>query len=200
MNDTKVRPAGVTPSAGAPPVVAEEGWTPVRPLRIEGGRGSFVSGDPEGDTLRVAYFRRRSDDRLVGRAWFGPGSQGPPGHAHGGSTAAVLDECMGAAAWLAGHAVVAAHIEVDFRTMLPLGTDAFFEAWVESVDGRKVDCRARLYARGGDGAERDLAASSGLFLTLPMERFRALLDEVARTMETTPEELRETMRRRGWRG
>ena len=74
----------------APPVVAESGWEPVRPLRIEGGRGSFVTGDPEGDTLRVAYFQRKSERPLVGRAWFGTGSQGPPGHAHGGSMAAVV--------------------------------------------------------------------------------------------------------------
>lgn len=202
--------AGGTETATAPPVVAEEGWEPVEPLRIEGGRGSFVSGDPRGDTLRLAYFRRRARDgetgftedcdRLVGRAWFGPGSQGPPGHAHGGAMAAVLDECMGAAAWMSGYAVVAAHVEVDFHAMLPLGTDAWFEAWVESVDGRKVDCRARLYTHGDDGGKHPFASSNGLFLTLPMERFRALLDEVARTMETTPEELRETMRRRGWKG
>ena len=36
--------------------------------------------------------------------------QGPPGHADGGSLAAVLDEAMGAAVWLAGHSVVAAHL------------------------------------------------------------------------------------------
>lgn len=196
---------GRAETAAAPTVVAEDGWEPVEPLRIEGGRGSFVSGDADGDTLRLAYFRRRAgageaSDRLVGRAWFGPGSQGPPGHAHGGAMAAVLDECMGAAAWMNGYAVVAAHVEVDFRNMLPLGTDTWFEAWVESVDGRKVDCRARVYARGADGEEHPFASSSGLFLTLPMERFRELLDEVARTMETTPEELREKMRRRGWEG
>ncbi|HMB54595.1 MAG TPA: PaaI family thioesterase [Thermoanaerobaculia bacterium] len=197
--------AGQGEIATAPPVVAEEGWEPVQPLRIEGGRGSFVSGDPRGDTLRLAYFRRAArpgegNDRLVGRAWFGPGSQGPPGHAHGGAMAAVLDECMGAAAWMTGLAVVAAHIEVDFENMLPLGTDAWFEAWVESVDGRKVDCRARVYARGEDGTEHPLARSTGLFLTLPMERFRELLDQVARSMETTPEELRREMKRRGWKG
>lgn len=177
-----------------PPVEAEPGWTTVEPLRIEGGRGSFVTGQPEGDRLRVAYFQR-GDDHLVGRAWFGAAAVGPPGHAHGGAVAAVLDEAMGAAAWLAGYVVVAVHLEVDFRDMLPLGTDARFDAWVEGVDGRKVSCRGRLF---GDGAE--YAESSGLFLTLPEDRFRALLDEVARAMGTTPDQLRETMRRRGWKG
>jgi hypothetical protein len=44
------------------------------------------------------------------------------------------------------------------------------------------------------------ATSTGLFLTLPEERFRALLDQVARAMDTTPETLRQRMRERGWKG
>lgn len=180
----------------APPVRPEEDWEAVEPLRIEGGRGSFVSGEPEGDRLRVAFFRRSGDGHLVGRAWFGAGAQGPPGHAHGGATAAVLDEAMGAAAWMSGHAVVAVHIEFDLAAMLPLGTDARFEAWVDRVDGRKVRCRGRLHDDDG----RDFATSSGLFLTLPEERFHDLLDHVAKTMGTTPEKLREAMRKRGWKG
>ena len=160
------------------------------------GRGSFVSGEPEGDRLRVAYFRRRSDGHLVGRAWFGPGAEGPPGHAHGGSMAAVLDEAMGAAAWLQGKAVLAVHLEIDFQAMLPLGTDAWLDAWVEEVDGRKVRCRGRVHAADGS----DHCTAAGLFLTMPEERFHDLLDRVAAAMDLTPEELREHMRERGWEG
>lgn len=87
---------------------------------------------------------------MVGRAWFGPETEGPPGHAHGGSMAAVLDETLGAAAWAAGHPVVVASLKVDFRAMLPLGTDATFETWIESIDGRKVHTRGRLTSPTGD--------------------------------------------------
>ena len=38
--------------------------------------------------------------------------QGPPGHAHGGLSAAVLDEVMGAAVWQAGYTAAAVKIEV----------------------------------------------------------------------------------------
>jgi len=187
--------SGDHPLHRPPPVRTEPGWTAVEPLRIEGGRGSFVTGEPAGDRLRVAYFRRGEEDHLVGRAWFGLGSQGPPGHAHGGAMAAVLDEAMGAAAWLAGLPVVAVNLSVDFLAMLPLGTDARFDARVEAVDGRKVRCRGRLYSDDGE-----FATSTGLFLTLPEERFHALLDQVAKAMDTTPEKLRQHMRERGWKG
>ena len=188
--------AAAEPPSSAPPVVPEEGWQAVQPLRIEGGRGSFVTGDPEGDRLRVAYFRRAADGALVGRAWFGPGAVGPPGHVHGGATAAVLDEAMGAAAWMEGWVVVAVHLEVDFPRMLPIGTDAWMEARVESVDGRKVTTRGRLH----DAAGEDFGTATGLFVTLDPERFRQLLARVAKAMGVSLDELLDEMRRRGFRG
>jgi acyl-coenzyme A thioesterase PaaI-like protein len=169
----------------APEVVPEPGWTPVEPFRLEGGRRSFVSGEPEGDRLRVSYFRRGSDARLVGRVWFGPGAQGPPGHAHGGSIAAVLDEAMGAAAWLEGHLVVAVQLNTSFRTMLPLGTDAYLEAWVEGVDGRKVRAQGRLHTAGGEL----FAEADGLFLEIDPERFRPMLEKAAADRGVSVEEL-----------
>jgi acyl-coenzyme A thioesterase PaaI-like protein len=158
-----------------PEVVPEPGWEPIEPPRLEGGRGSFVSGDPEGDRLRVRYFWRGGLRPLVGRAWFGPGAEGPPGHAHGGSMAAVLDEAMGAAAWSAGHRVVAVQLDTRFRRMLPLGTDARLEAWVAGVDGRKVRTAGRLLdEEGGVFAE-----ATAIFVTLDPERFGPLLEKVA---------------------
>jgi acyl-coenzyme A thioesterase PaaI-like protein len=169
----------------APEVVPEPGWIPVKPFRLEGGRASFVSGEPDGDRLRVRYFRREADGRLVGRAWFGPGAQGPPGHAHGGSIAAVLDEAMGAAAWQEGHLVVAVQLNISFRTMLPLGTDTYMEAWVEGVDGRKV--RTRGWLRDADGEA--FAEAEGLFLEIDGERFRPMLEKAAADRGVSVEEL-----------
>lgn len=144
-----------------PPLVADPDWEPVDPFPAHVRARSFVS--PTGDgRLRVAYFRRLGDGRLVGRAWFGPGAAGPPGHAHGGAVAAVLDEVLGAAAWLAGHRALAANLTVDFRAMVPLGTDARFEGAIDRVDGRKIYLRARLTAEDG----RLLAEAGGLFVAM----------------------------------
>ncbi len=176
-----------------PEVRAEPDWTPVEPPRLEGGRGSLVSGDPEGGCLRVLYFRRETDRRLVGRAWFGPGATAPPGHAHGGSIAAVLDEAMGAAAWMAGHPAVAVRLVTDFRRMLPIGTDAWLEARIERVEGRKVWTRGEL--RDGEGGL--FAEAEGLFVRLDPERFGNLLERVAAEFDVRAEELFEPGT--GWR-
>lgn len=148
------------PDLGGPNLDGENGWAPIEmgPLREMGP--SFVSGEPEGNRLRVTYCRRESDGALVGKAWFGPGTQGPPGHGHGGSMAALLDEAMGTAAWIAGHMVLALNINVDFVNMIPLETVADVEASVEKREGRKIYLRGKLVGENG----KVYAESKGLFL------------------------------------
>lgn len=170
------------PESTAPPVVAEAGWEPFRPFRLEAGRGTFVSSDAPGDRLRVAYFESKTPPRLVGRAWFGPGAEGPPGHAHGGSIAAVLDEAMGAAVWLEGRVVVAVRLLTEFRRMLPLGTDGRLEAWVTGGERRKIEARGRL--TGDDGTL--YAEAEGLFVEVDRTRFRDLLERAARAQGLDP--------------
>lgn len=152
----------------------ETGWTPVSPPQVVAS-GTFVSGEPSGDRLRVRYFRRDHDGVLMAKAWFGPGTQGPPGHAHGGSMASLLDEAMGAAAWSSGHAVVAAELTTRFRRMLPLEASCIVEARVASSDGRKVRTVAELRRRSGDL----VAEGEALFIELDPARFGDLVEQAA---------------------
>lgn len=145
-------------STDAPPVVPEPDWTPVDPFATLRTDRSFMAGD----RLRVSYFRRQRDNVLVGRAWFGPRTEGPPGCAHGGSTAAVLDDVLTAAAMMAGHVAIAVRLTVDFRRLVPIGTDTTFEAWVEPVEGRHLRARARLLMPAGEVA----AEGEALFVTV----------------------------------
>lgn len=132
---------------------------------------SFLAG-PHGsdDIVRMRLYVREADGALVGRVWFGPGAQGPPGHAHGGSMAAVLDEALGSACWVAGYPVVAAELNTSFRKMLPLGRVLSVEAWVEQIDGRKIHPRGRLV----DDEGTVYSEATGLFITLGLEQFNAL--------------------------
>lgn len=166
-------------SSGRSAQASEVGWTPIEPLESIGTGRSFVSGEPNGDRLRVRYYRRDRDGALVGKVWFGPGAEGPPGHAHGGSMAAVLDEAMGAGAWLAGHAVVAANLTVNFRRMLSLENEVLLETWVERVDGKKVMTRGRLVDRDGEV----YAEGEGLFISIGGERFGTLLERASKTLD-----------------
>ena len=151
----------------------EPGWTALEPLGSRHGDRSFVRNDGSDDRLRVRYFRREGDSTLVGKIWFGPATQGPPAHAHGGSMASVLDDAMGICAWMGGHMVVAAEIRIRFRNLLPIGTVALLEASVTEVDGKRVRTRAELCS--SDGTR--FATGEGLFVHLGPERFGALADK-----------------------
>lgn len=118
----------------------EKGWVPI-PLPDSMSRHGFVSGGND-HRIRIRYFG--AGDVLKAKVLLGADAQGPPGHAHGGSLAAVLDEAMGGAAWMNGHPVVAAELRVRFRQMLPLGTRCIVSASVCETDGRKVSTRGAL--------------------------------------------------------
>lgn len=167
---------------GEPDLEPEEGWVPLDLGEEMGARASsFVSGAGNGRRLRVRYFR--CDQRtLAGKAWFGPDAEGPPGHAHGGAIASVLDEAMGAAAWASGHTAVAASITVHFREMLPLGTVCRIGAWVSGVDGRKVRTHGVLAAPNG----QTVANAEGLFVAVDPARMGDLAERALRVLGRAP--------------
>ena len=139
-------------------------WTLLTPFWESLGTHSFVSADPDGDRIRVRYYAT-PDGQARARVWFGPGAEGPPGHAHGGATAALLDEAMGMAALATGRVVVAARIEVDFRQMVPLGAVYTVELATDAAD-RKVAVTARMF-----DADRQLVAeATGVFVDIGTDR------------------------------
>lgn len=122
----------------------EPGWNLFDAPALVGESLRFVSGDPAGDRFRVRYYRD-ADLHLHARIWFGPETQGPPGHAHGGSIAAVMDEALGLAAWAAGYPVVVGNLNVSFRNLLPLEQVVTLESEVVSAEGRKIMVHGRLF-------------------------------------------------------
>ncbi len=68
----------------------------------------------------------------------GQAQQGPPGHAHGGASAAILDEAMGLVAWAAGLKVAAVNLEINYHKPLPLHSVLTLEARVTEQDERKA--------------------------------------------------------------
>lgn len=160
----------MTPDASARLEMPFEGCSPFDRESVGTRKAVYVSGDPDPDRLVVRYWVRESDQHVFGRAHFGPHTQGPPLHAHGGSMAALLDEAMGICAWVSGHPVLAAELTLRFRKSLPLNTVPEFHAWVEKVDGRRVHTKAVLVDEQGNR----YADASGLFMVLSSERMEKM--------------------------
>ena len=133
-----------------------------------------MDGDPSGNGIALRMFVRERDHRLFGKLWYGPEATGPPGHAHGGSIAAVLDHVMGFACWVAGYPVVAANISINFLVSVPLRTVCTVECWVDGVDGKKVVTQGRIF--DPEAPDTVFATGDGLFIQQPMDRFKGFPD------------------------
>ncbi len=152
----------------APDLSPPDEFVPI-PALPGGHQPRFVSGDPDGDRIRIRYYRHPGDERVEARVWFGNGAEGPPSHAHGGSLIAVLDETMGAAAWYGGHTVVLARLTTNHRAMVPLHQVVSARAHVVAVDGRKVTVVGTIELDDGTVC----VEADGLFISIG-DRFEAL--------------------------
>jgi hypothetical protein len=154
----------------------EPGWTPLGEWPFPTGKpGRFVAGDDSGLRYRLRYYRDAADpDRLHGKVWFGPGAEGPPLHAHGGSMAALLDEACGMACWMNDTRVVAATLTTHFKRMLPLERVVEVDTRVVSRKQRRVLVEGRLF----DGDEV-FCTAEGLFMVIG-EGMGRVLDRAAR--------------------
>ena len=139
-----------------------KGWVPVHDIPHLKPSTPFLSS---AERVMVRYFTTEGEREIAGFIRLGRDTQGPPGHAHGGSMASVLDEAMGFACWVHGMPVLAARIEVDFRAPLPIPTIVSVTGRVTGVDGRKISTSGVL--RGLDGVV--YSESTGLFVRLSAE-------------------------------
>lgn len=106
-------------------------------------------------------------DEVRGEVIAGAQYQGPPGHIHGGFVAALFDEALGYAQWLAGNPGMTGTLKIRYLRPTPLYTKLRMEATVQRVHGRKIFTEARLYA-----GELLTAEAEGLFISLTPETFQ----------------------------
>ncbi|MCJ7723367.1 MAG: PaaI family thioesterase [Anaerolineales bacterium] len=93
----------------------------------------------------------------------GEAQQGPPGYAHGGASAAILDEAMGAAVWLAGYNVAVVNLQLNYRHPLPLGQQLTLTARLTRRSTRKIFARGQICLPDGTVA----VSGHGIYVTAP---------------------------------
>lgn len=97
----------------------------------------FVCGNENPRSIGLTWFLE-DDKTLSAEFTFNESQQGPPGHAHGGASAAALDEAMGLVVWAAGRKVAAVNIEINYHKPLPLHQPLTLEARITQTDERKI--------------------------------------------------------------
>jgi uncharacterized protein (TIGR00369 family) len=105
---------------------------------------------------------------------------GPPGHAHGGIIATILDEAMGKANKLKSKVALTRRMEVEYLRPVPLGQPLVVEGRVVRTRGRALYNRGELRNAKGEV----LARSRGKFLAINAERMFAREIENERSKAT----------------
>ncbi|HUP99708.1 MAG TPA: PaaI family thioesterase [Aeromicrobium sp.] len=106
------------------------------------------------------------DGTVVGCATLGAAYEGPPGMAHGGVVALLLDQVLGEAAHVAGRPGFTAYLTVTYRHLTKLGKIRA-EARAEPPEPgaeHKTLVRGALFTIDDDGAETLCAEAEGLFI------------------------------------
>jgi uncharacterized protein (TIGR00369 family) len=100
---------------------------------------------------------------------------GPPGRAHGGIIATILDEAMSKANKLKARVALTRRLEVEYLRPVPLGQPLVVQGRVRRMSGRALYNSAELRNANGDV----LARSRGKFLAIDAEKMfaRELEDE-----------------------
>jgi acyl-coenzyme A thioesterase PaaI-like protein len=97
-----------------------------------------------------------------GTVRFGLAHGGPPGLAHGGVIASVLDQVLGIATQIAGHPGMTAELTVRFLRPTPIERVLAFEARHVETTGRRIEAWGGIY--GDDG---QLAVEATAIFVLP---------------------------------
>ena len=133
--------------------------------------GCFGCGDDNTAGLHLQFFVD-DEQRVLCRVNLARQFQGPPGHAHGGIIATMLDEAMSKANRHRNIVAMTRHMSIDYLRPVPLETDLVLEGWSErdggSVSGRKHQCSAEIR----DASGTVLATATGIFIEITAEVLR----------------------------
>jgi len=124
----------------------------------------FVCGTENPNSLGMRWYVSKEGD-INGKIILTESQQGPPNFAHGGASAALVDEAMGAAVWRAGNTVVAVNLNVDYLKPVPLHQEIEVTGRVAQVeeDGKVVRASGEIRLPDGEIA----VSASGTYVNAP---------------------------------
>ena len=128
------------------------------------------------DDHGICYVCGSSNPHGIGLSWYSDdeniiysdfnldiSQQGPPGYAHGGASAAILDEAMGAAVWRSGFNVAVVNLEINYKRPLPLGQPLKLVARFTERKERKIFATGEIRLPDGTVA----VSGTGIYIVAP---------------------------------
>ncbi len=122
----------------------------------------FGCGPDNATGMRLKFRLDAGRARALGRFRLPRRFQGPPGHAHGGIIATVLDEAMGKVNKLRHVIALTKEMSIEYLKPVPLGKPIVAEGWEVRVRGRRHLNAAEIRNEKGEV----LARSRGVFIAI----------------------------------
>ena len=123
----------------------------------------FGCGQDNRTGLRLRFFIDR-EKSIVCRFQLARRFEGPPGFAHGGVIATLLDEAMSKSNRAQGVVAMTRQMEIDYRKPVPLKKPLVLTARHTNGQGRKHRCEAEI----ADAAGNVLARGTALFIAVDL--------------------------------
>uniref|UniRef100_A0A8D0KN00 Acyl-coenzyme A thioesterase THEM4 n=1 Tax=Salvator merianae TaxID=96440 RepID=A0A8D0KN00_SALMN len=135
--------------------------------RAPNSRFFMRSIDKEGLGFEYVMFLNQAQKRLV--CLFQPGIylEGPPGFAHGGSTAAILDSTLGGCAFYMAGRIMTGNLNINYKSPIPLGSVVLVESKLDRVEGRKVFMTGHIRSADGQTLHAEATGKSLFVLSQP---------------------------------
>jgi uncharacterized protein (TIGR00369 family) len=114
-------------------------------------------------------FSTDEDNNIVCHLRLAARFAGPPGHAHGGIIATLLDEAMSKSNRARGILAMTRHMEVEYLRPVPLGVPLTLTAQHTGATGRRNHTEAQM----ADASGQVLAIAKAVFVTVSAELLKA---------------------------
>ncbi len=140
-------------------------FSPITP-KFPNWNKSFVSGS-NSPLFEVAHFEHHENKNLIlTKVRFKDLALGPPGHVHGGASAAIIDEVMGVCVWNLKHPSVTQSLSLHYGRAIPLKIEAFIYTEVKQTHPKTIQVQSTIY----DKEKTPYISAEGIFHRLTPEQ------------------------------
>lgn len=122
----------------------------------------FACGKDNPDGMRLRFYLDETARESICRFKLPRRYQGPPGHAHGGIIATILDEAMGKVNKLRSVVALTKSMNIEYLRPVPLGKPLTVKGREQTVVGREHTNIAEIINEKGEV----LARSTGIFIAV----------------------------------
>jgi len=129
----------------------------------------FGCGNANPKGMRLKFYSDEETRRTFCKFKLTRYFQGPPGHAHGGIIATILDEAMGKVNKFRSVVALTKSMNVEYLRPVPLGQDLTVTGWEQKVEGREHTNIAQIANANGE----ILARSTGIFIAVDIAKMFA---------------------------